>query len=196
MSESKIKITKRVKVVLATLFLVLVASAGIWFFLSWANSPVEDTATILVPSTNLENDPSKRLQTVLTPFYQTMVPKSFSVQQSVNKSNPNHVQVLMHDSVRSDSQIGITTNSIPSDGMSGVSDYILRKSVSKDYKPYESSELAEGSEGFYKIAGSREYTVFLYNDTRYASISVTGEGASDNILEELLAQVVKTWSWL
>lgn len=171
----------------------LIISTGIYFVIQWANSPSKQT---FYPEAAA---PTKQTQSVEAPiathFFTTNVPPGFRTQITENAKDPSMVQVTSFATDNSSIQIGIATAPLPTDGFTGVADYLYRIK-STEYQQVASTAFPADSPTFYKQSGGVEMTSFLRSGGRYASVVVSGTAASNAELQRVTAVVAKNWQWL
>ncbi len=178
---------------IVAVLIVLLSAVGTWYTLVWANSPVKQRVTTVdtTTTTQSEQDPVD----VTTPYFSTKLPAGYRVETAKNPNNPTMLQVSAFTTRDSQPQVGITTATLPSDGMQGVADYQYRAKEVTIYNPMKSVLFSSDSFEFEKIGGG-EFTTFLVQGTRYASITVSGEAATTESMQSLRQFIAAHWFWV
>lgn len=174
--------------------MVLLFATGTWFALEWANSPVKQrivNESISAPTT----EPTNATIDVKTDYFSTKLPAEYRVEVAKNPTNPKMVNVSAFTSKESQTQVGITTAPLPTEGLQGVADYEYRMKEKKLYTQLKSTLFSSDSFDFEKIGGG-EFTTFIVQNDRYASITVSGQGISINELQALRQIIAAHWAWI
>lgn len=176
------------------LCLAAVVAVAIIMFIRWASQPVVQSIPVTTPEpvAAIENG---KMQLVETAYFSTEVPEPLRVQKSENKANPLLVQVSIFESKNGGRQLGITSNTLPSEGISGVADYNYRSKKTEAYQKTTLPGAPAGSTTFESTAGAREIATFITDGSHYASVVVTGATATREQLLALHDQVLQSWQW-
>ncbi len=134
-------------------------------------------------------------QDVETAFFRTKLPTSFHVQQTSKANVATSLQLSASESGGERNQVGITTALIPSDGLSGIPDYLLRVRKTDIYVSVPTTDFPADSKTFKKVDGG-EITTFIIHNNRYASVAVSSSVASESDLLALRKQIANAWQWL
>ena len=173
--------------------IVIVSAVGTWYLLDWANSPVKQRVTSTDTTTTIE--PEENPVEVSTPYFSTKLPAEYRIQTTKNPNNPTMIQVSAFTTRDTQPQVGITSATLTSDGIQGVADYQYRAKETTIYNPMKSALFSSDSFEFEKKGGS-EFTAFLIQGTRYASITVSGEGVTTESMQSLRQFIAAHWYWI
>lgn len=186
----------RKRKIVSGVFLVLIGALviAVIVLVRWASQPVVQTINIQSPPSTSVVETGK-LQTITTPYFSTEVPEALRVQKTENKSNPSLVQISVFESKNGGRQLGITSNVLPTEGIKGVADYNYRAKKTDIYKQTTLPAAPAGSVTFESVTGQREIATFIKNDSRYASVVVTGTMSTREQLLVLHDQVLSAWNW-
>jgi len=179
---------KKLYAVIGTAVLVVLA-LGAGLFINWINQPSEQT--IVVQNADVTTQPTT--QTVDTPYFTFVLPASYAVRN--NKSvDPHMVHILAFTTLNVDSQVGVSSALLPSDGLKGVGDYNLRATATDQYEQFVDSSFPPGSVSFRLVSSAVNPIVFMVNGDRYASVSVSGSASNSDQLT-LLKAITSSWLW-
>lgn len=185
---------KKITIVIAWVLLVVFVVAGI-LLVRWMNEPVEQTVTVSSSPVSQAVKPTTSDQEVTTAFFTTKAPSTFTVRKTDNPSNPLLLQMNVFEAKAGGRQVGITSNVLPSEGIPGVANYNYRVKKPETYKKITFADAPSGSTTFEATSGERELTTFFANGKRYASVTITGNTATQQQLHELMKQILTNWTW-
>lgn len=180
------------KRLIASVIVIVVVAVCTWLLLRWANSPV----TQRVISTDIANqtDANETID-ITTDYYRTKLPADYRVELNPNPNDATMLQLSAFPSDDGRVQVGITTALLPTDGLNGVADYIYRIKQTATYIPISTTVFSGDSHEFQKQGGG-ELSAFVINGGRYASITVSGEGTTDDDLRVVQQLIAANWNWL
>lgn len=156
----------------------------------WANQP--SGTTINIPTVRVSK-PEPQPISLDTPYFSTLIPAGYSTQDNSDPNNPSSVQILAYKTGVEGTDIGFTSNSLPSDGIYGVADYKMRRSEGSGYTLIPPDGFGGAEYVFRKTKEKPEMTAFVVHNDRYLTIAVTG--GTESLQAEQLQQAVANLTW-
>lgn len=172
-----------------TIFLILFAVA-VYIFVQWANQP--NTRTVSVASTSSDSAPMD--QTVDTPLYTFTLPANFRVETSTHPTIATTSQLTAYEKQGNGIQVGITTNSLPPEGLNAVADYLYRTKNTDLYQTRQDSPFSD-ARSFIRTDGTKEVSNFIVHAPLYVSITVSSNAANIDQIKEVEANISASWEW-
>lgn len=160
-------------------------------FIRWTHTPSQ--AVISPAKTTDQARPAERPQNVQTKQFTTQIPAGFraTVTESPRDSSITYVSAI--STKDPGTQIGITSEPLPSDGLDGISGYLYRVRSPDIYDHISLQTLPKGTPVFRAKSGTPETTSFLVHSNRCVVIAITS--ASQEV-ENTLETITKNWQWL
>jgi hypothetical protein len=174
------------KLWLGGLLLALVLGGG-FFFIKWANTPSRQTITVESQAQSPKPDYVK-LDTI---YFSSVNPQAWQVRQQTNQGR---LQVQTFAKSANSGQMAIVVDTLPAEGLAGVGDYNLRIRSPDQYEIYTNDGLPSGTKAFKNKTSSPVYTVFMTNNSRYASITISEMTSVETTLT-LMHKVTAQWVW-
>lgn len=171
------------------LVIILVLCICGYLFYRWSATPVSTTTVQSAVAETQTAQPT--YQPLSTNNFSTEIPSGW--QTTDNNPRETRVQIITYAPGTTPGQIAFVSDSLPSDGLAGVGDYILRTHNTTAYSRIRDPSLPEGAIVFYS-KDPTSYTAFLTHGTLYASVSVSDLTAPDEALQ-LLAHTLTVWQW-
>jgi hypothetical protein len=172
----------------------LTALVGLSWLRHWANSPAVGNIEN-VPATTQTNQETK--QPLDTPYFSALLPGQYQVTETTNNKATGLLQILANEQIKQGISIGITTAPLPTDGLAGIGDYVLRDRSSTSYKRVDIQGAPNDSVAFSTTEGSTNPNIclFLTHGGRYVSVAISGPSHTYDQLAEKLSQVITSWQW-
>lgn len=180
------------KRLIASAIIIVIVATCTWLLLRWANSPV--TQRVISTDIATQSDANDTTD-VTTEYYTTKLPANYRVDMNPNPSDPHMLQLSAFPTDDRRVQVGITTALLPADGLNGIADYIYRVKQTATYVPVTTLVFSGDSREFQKQGGG-ELSSFVINGSRYASITISGEGTTDSDLQAIQQLIAANWHWL
>lgn len=176
------------------IFVIIISAISIKLVADWANSPTIQTVSTSTPSVTTDEPVADKV--ISTDFFTTKISGNYNVQKALNNSNANLVQISAFKSEDTNTQIGITSNILPSEGLVGVADYNYRVKRTDVYEPVVIDGLKDNAAAFKTHSAGEEVTIFLVNGSRYASLVATSASSEFGDLIKIVSQLTDSWTWL
>jgi hypothetical protein len=132
-------------------------------------------------------------QPLTTPLFTTVVPPDYKITDNSNSNTPNKVQIVAYGSGSDQTNIGFTSDMLPSDGIYGVADYKMRRTETSGYTLVPPDGFAGAEYVFRKSTEQPEMTAFVLNGDRYLSIAITG--GTESLQAEQLQRILTSLVW-
>jgi hypothetical protein len=165
--------------------------AGVVRVMTWANAP--NVTTIHIPK-QIPQSVESTLQPLKTTYYHTVVPADYTIQNNTDPHTPSLTQLLVFGSGALHTQIGFTSNVLPSDGLDGVADYKLRREETSGYTLIPPDGFVTAEYVFRKTGSMPEMIAFALNKDRYLSVAISG--GTESLQAEQMQYILKSLTWL
>lgn len=174
-----------------SMVVVILGAFGAIFLYRWSSEPV---TTIITPEQVSVNQSDRRndYQPVETRLFSTKVPGAWKVRKTSDDTNASKLTAF--GSSNPQGKVAIVSDSLPTDGLSGVADYNLRSSQPTLYRRTSINGISNGVIVFENKQQTVSYTAFLLHDDSYASVT-TSSTVTTEASKALLAQVLDDWQW-
>jgi len=182
----------RHKLVRTGLILAILAIPVSIAYRSWANSST--TSTIHIATIAPVATTAATKQPLKTAYFTTQVPAAWKIQTNPAPS-ASRLQVVAFASKDSNAQLAIVSDALPAEGINAVGDYHLRTTDTQNYSPFSDPSLPAGTRAFTNNKDSGSLTIFMTNNGRYVSLTVSGESDQAASLEQLKS-VLADWVWV
>ena len=181
------------RAVLITVSLCIICFFAITLYV-WANQNVVVTSY----TTNNVITPSSPSQTsqINDKYFNAVVPAGYTInsKSAVPEGNMLSRYVLKNIDPKSLDQLAITIGTLPSEGLTGLSDVMFR-AKNTQYVPYNSIKIADKSVEF--IAENPfELSVFWSHGNRYAAVVISGTQDRGEVLKKVINDLIGKWSWI
>lgn len=174
--------------ILSVLILAIVIMVGRIIY--WANQP--SVTSISSPTVRI-TEPELQPTPLDTPFFSTLIPAGYTTQNNSNPDDPTSLQLLAYKTGVNGTDIGFTSNLLPSDGIYGIADYKLRRSEGSGYSLIPPDGFSGAEYVFRKTKEKPEMTAFIVHENRYLTVAITG--GTESLQAEQLQQVLANLSW-
>jgi hypothetical protein len=167
----------------------------------WANSPTSTMGSIQQPSAVEGEVIQIEPKAFSTSFYATKVPNNYRLKSSNEFQTGPILAQTLYSSASSEpglqiaDQLGISVGEMPPEGLQGVSAVMFRSRKPDLYQPMVYDWLPSGSVAFSQIGSDAEISVFMTEDSRYASVVVSGSSARSQPMTDVLKNVIQSWQW-
>jgi len=187
--KSQNKVRKKRLVLLS--LLILVAVLPLLVFNHWANQPSSQQIIISNPPVT---DAKPKFKIFKTEYFSVLVPTGWRISTEIDRNIPSRLHVLAY-AAQGNSQAAITSDLLPSEGLSGIGDYILRATDTSRYIPVKADSLPVGSKFFKSTSGVAESTVFMTHGNRYLSLTTSGQDTPEESFS-LLNKMSGSLKWV
>jgi hypothetical protein len=165
--------------------------AATWF-LHWSSQPAETTVHIADTQTAART-PKPAYQPFKSKLFRSEVPYGWVIRFNTDTASLTQATSFPDGASLERGQIGMTADSLPPSGLSGVPDYNLRVQDPRTYVR-QPSTLPGVSALFLDTNTASAYTAFLVNGSRYASITVS-QFATPGDAFYMLVHLLDSWKW-
>lgn len=174
--------------VLSVLILAILLMIG--WLIYWANQPSVTTINNPVISTTKPDPEPLPLDTA---YFSTQLPAGYITRENTNPNNASSVQVLAYKTGVNGTDIGFTSNLLPTGGIYEVADYKLRRSEGSGYSLIPPEGFTGAEYVFRKTGEKPELTAFILYGNRYLIIAITG--GTESLQIEQLQQILNDLTW-
>lgn len=184
--------TRKLKILVIGAFaLLIMCGLGVYF---WMNQPVGAKIKIRQPADNIKAEVDQAIP-IDTAYFSTTLPPGFKIKSQVEKpGGPQMIQIFSSSTNNADGQLAITVGALPSDGLSGISDFSYRQRNTDLYINMQFAGLPAGASSFSSKKGDNEITVFWPHAAMYAMISASSSGHK-TIANSAMEAVIGQWNW-
>ena len=182
--------TARTITIIVLLSMIVALLGVIGWIIYWANQPNLTSGTVMPPP------PIQALpedQPLTTPFFSALIPPGYKIDDTSNPNTPDKLQVVVYGSGQDTTNIGFTSNLLPTDGIYGVADYKMRRTETSGYTLVPPDGFTGAEYVFRKSTEQPEMTAFVLNDNRYLSIAITG--GTESLQAEQLQRILNSLVW-
>jgi hypothetical protein len=185
--------------IIVSVCVVVAIPAGI-LLNKWMGSSSDGTVHTGTPTGG--TSAAKQAQTpvdVKTSYFTTLLPAGFVIKRQAETPNAGSalLQMAANTAGETDQQFATTVGTMPSEGLSGIGDYNLRKTQTDTYTSIALPNMPTGTVAFRTVSGPAAFTLFWPYGGRYAELSFSSDGgATLEALQSTYVQVLSQWAWL
>ncbi|TAK89700.1 hypothetical protein EPO04_01175 [Patescibacteria group bacterium] len=185
---------KRAYLVARLLFILPGIMVGVLFY-GWANSPSSQAIKVDNQDTAQANQADTTLQPISTKFFTIQLPANYKTQTNSLPGRTPLIQLFSYEPHSGGVQVGVVSDLLPPEGLSGVADYNLRKTKPAEYKVIAVPGGNKYVRALFTLHDQSELSAYLVNGSRYASVTVSGPQNQPALLQKRLDETLQTWQW-